>query len=76
MVETETPEGSLKNIPVVQEFPDVFLEEILGMSAPREVEFCIDLIPGATAISRAPYRRAPAELKEVKTQLDELLEKG
>ena len=42
----------------------------------REVEFYIDLIPKATPISKAPYRMAPAELKELKVQLDELLEKG
>jgi len=42
----------------------------------REVEFCINLIVGATPISKAPYRMAPAKLKELKTQLDEMLEKG
>jgi len=42
----------------------------------REVEFCIDLTPGATPISKAPYRIALAELKELKAQLEELLEKG
>jgi len=42
----------------------------------RKVKFCIDLVPGATPISRAPYRMAPIELKELKTQLDELLEKS
>jgi len=76
VVETETPEVSLRDIPLVQELPDVFLEEIPGMPPPREVEFYIDLIPGATPISKAPYRMAPTELKELKTQLDKLLEKG
>jgi len=75
-VETETPEVSLRDIPLVQELPDVFLEEIPGMPPPREVEFYIDLIPGATPISKAPYRMASTELKELKTQLDKLLEKG
>ena len=50
VVETETPVVSLRSIPVVQEFPDVFSEEILGMPPPREVEFCIDLVPGALHI--------------------------
>ena len=45
------------------------------MSPPREVEFCIDLIPGATSISKAPYRMAPVELNELKTQVNELLRK-
>ena len=42
----------------------------------REIEFAIDLVPGTTPISMAPYRMAPAELKELKLQLQELLEKG
>jgi len=54
----------------------VFLEEFPSMPPRREVEFCVDLTPGATPISKAPYRMAPAELKELKTQLDELLEEG
>jgi len=73
VMETETLEVSLRNILVVQEFFDMFSEEILGMPPPREVEY---LTPGATPISRAPHRMAPAELKESKTQLGELLEKG
>jgi len=76
VLETEAPEPLLKDIPVVQEFPDVFSEEISGMPPPREVKFCIDLMLGATPISKAPYRMAPVELKELKTQLDELLDKG
>jgi len=75
VVEAETPETSLKNILVVQEFFDVFMEEISGIPLPREVEFYIDLILGSTPISKALYRMALAELKELKTQLDELLEK-
>jgi len=75
VVETKIPEVPLRNIPIVQEFSDVFLEKILRMPPPREVEFCIDLIPRSTPISRAPYRMAPVELKELETQLDELLEK-
>ena len=76
MVETEIPKTSLKNILIVQEFLEVFPEEILGMPPPREMEFYIDLTPGSTPISRAPYRMAPTELKELRTQLDELQEKG
>jgi len=46
------------------------------MRPPRELDICIDLVPGATPISRATYRMAPTELKELKIQLDELLKKG
>ncbi|XP_021729843.1 uncharacterized protein LOC110696816 [Chenopodium quinoa] len=56
-----------KNIPVVNEFLDVFPEEIPGMPPVRDVEFTIDLVPGTGPISKAPYRMAPAEMKELKT---------
>ncbi|XP_073119680.1 uncharacterized protein [Henckelia pumila] len=66
---------SLEDIPVVQEFSDVFPEELPGLIPDREVEFEINLVPGAAPISKAPYRMAPAELKELKEQLQELLDK-
>ncbi|KAG8472758.1 hypothetical protein CXB51_034674 [Gossypium anomalum] len=55
---------------------DVFPEELSGLSPVREVEFGIDLIPGIAPISISPYRMAPAELKELKSQLQELTDKG
>jgi hypothetical protein len=60
----------------VQKFIDIFPEDFLGIPPDLEIEFCIDLIPGETPISKAPYRMAPAELKELKTQIQELLGKG
>ncbi|GKV23585.1 hypothetical protein SLEP1_g33294 [Rubroshorea leprosula] len=66
----------LEDIPVVREFPDVFSEDLLGLPPDREVEFAIDLVLGTEPVSKAPYRMAPAELKELKVQLEELLEKG
>ncbi|XP_027922937.1 uncharacterized protein LOC114180844 [Vigna unguiculata] len=62
-------------IPVVREFEDVFPEEVPGLPPRREVEFSIDLVPGAGPVSIAPYRMAPAELVELKKQIEELLEK-
>nr|GFD42663.1 putative reverse transcriptase domain-containing protein [Tanacetum cinerariifolium] len=62
--------------PIVSEFPDVFPDELPGIPPIREVEFNIELIPGAEPISKAPYRMAPVELKELKDQLQELLERG
>ncbi|GKA63672.1 hypothetical protein Tco_0763278 [Tanacetum coccineum] len=53
-----------------------FLDELLGLPPEREVEFTIELIPSAEPISKAPYRMAPVELKELKDQLQELLEHG
>nr|GEW55360.1 putative reverse transcriptase domain, aspartic peptidase domain protein [Tanacetum cinerariifolium] len=61
--------------PIVLEFPDVFPDELPGIPPVREVEFNIELIPGAEPISKAPYRMAPVELKELKDQLQELLER-
>ncbi|GJX83939.1 putative reverse transcriptase domain-containing protein [Tanacetum coccineum] len=55
---------------------DVFPEELPGIPPIRDVEFNIELIPGAEPISKAPYRMAPIELKELKDQLQELLERG
>ncbi|XP_017441063.1 uncharacterized protein LOC108346494 [Vigna angularis] len=60
---------------VVNDFPDVFPEEVPGLPPPREVEFSIDLVSGAGPISIAPYRMTPAELAELKKQIEELLEK-
>nr|GFB86689.1 putative reverse transcriptase domain-containing protein [Tanacetum cinerariifolium] len=64
---------SIHDQPIVSEFPDVFLDELPGIPPVREVEFSIELIPGAEPISKAPYRMAPIELKD---QLQELLERG
>ena len=65
----------LEDIPIVKEFPDVFPDDISGLPPDREVEFTIDLILGTEPISIPPYRMAPAELRELKAQLEELLSK-
>ena len=65
----------LEDIPIVKEFPDVFLDDISGLTSDREVEFTIDLIPGTEPISIPLYRMSPAELRELKAQLKELLSK-
>jgi hypothetical protein len=66
----------LANIPVVREFPEVFLEELFGLSPERDMEFSIELKPGTSLVSRRSYRMPPNELAELKTQLQDLLEKG
>ena len=63
-------------IPVVREFSDVFMDDIVGLPLEREVEFIIDLIQGTEPISIPPYRMAPAELRELKAQLEEFFSKG
>src|ERR1044071_3127810 len=70
------PLPDLEDIPVVRDFPDVFPEELPGMPPDRCVEFKVDLIPGTAPISRRPYKMAPHELAELKTQLDASLAKG
>ena len=65
----EADKGVVDRVPVVCEFPDVFLEELPGLPPDREIEFCIDVVPGTDPISMPPYRVAPAELKELNEQL-------
>ena len=67
---------NFENIPVIREFPNVFPEELPGVPLEREVDLFIEVVQGTTPISRAPYRMAPTELKELKSQLQELLDKG
>jgi hypothetical protein len=63
-------------VPVVNEFPDVFPEELLGMPPDRDIEFVIELKPGIAPIYKTPYRMATPELAELKEHIKELLEKG
>nr|GEV53433.1 hypothetical protein [Tanacetum cinerariifolium] len=75
--EEDKSEGKqLKDVPVVQDFPEVFLEDLPGLPPARPVEFQIDLIPRAALVDRAPYRLAPSEMKELSEQLQELSDKG
>ncbi|GJV50726.1 putative reverse transcriptase domain-containing protein [Tanacetum coccineum] len=61
---------------IVREFPKVFPEDLPGIPPTRQVEFRIDLVPGATPVARAPYRLAPSKMKELAEQLQELTDKG
>jgi hypothetical protein len=65
-----------ESISVVEDFMDVFLEELPGMPPERDVEFYIDLIPGTARIAKRPYCMAPTELAELKLQIAELHQKG
>jgi hypothetical protein len=68
---TAKPKNELKleNILVVRDYPDVFTDVYSGLPLNREVEFTIDLVPGTQPIDKAPYRMAPAELKELRSNL-------
>nr|GFC86468.1 putative reverse transcriptase domain-containing protein [Tanacetum cinerariifolium] len=74
--EDKSKERRLEDVPKVQDFPEVFPEDLSGIPPTRQVEFQIDLVPGATPVARAPYRLAPSEMKELSDQLKELAEKG
>ena len=66
----------IEDIRAIRDFSDIFPEELPGLPPNRDIEFAIDLVPGTEPISKAPYRMAPAELRELKDQLQELLDKG
>ena len=76
VVTSEDGGKELANILVIRRFSNVFSEELPRLPPDREIEFSIDLLPGTRPIVRAPYRMAPTELRELKTQLQELLDKG
>jgi hypothetical protein len=63
-------------VPVVNEFPDVFPDELPGMPPDRDIKFVIELKPGTSPIYKTPYRMATPELAELKEHIKELLEKG
>ncbi|GKB47455.1 putative reverse transcriptase domain-containing protein [Tanacetum coccineum] len=69
VMDTSLESPNIENLSVVREFADVFPDELPGLPPAREIEFGIELIPGAEPISKAPYRMAPVELKELKEQL-------
>ncbi|GJU85187.1 putative nucleotidyltransferase, ribonuclease H [Tanacetum coccineum] len=66
----------LEDILIVRNFPGVFPEDLSGLPPSRDVEFHIDLIPGAIPVAKLPYRLAPTEMQELSNQLKELQEKG
>nr|GEY03451.1 putative reverse transcriptase domain-containing protein [Tanacetum cinerariifolium] len=66
----------LEDVPIVRDFPKVFPKDLSGIPPARQVEFQIDLVPGAAPVARAPYRLASSEMKELEEQLQELSDKG
>ena len=75
-IELRDSGSRLEDIPVIREFPDVFPEDLPGIPLDKEIDFQIELAPGTEPISKAPYRMAPLELKELKIQMEELVSKG
>ncbi|GJW63763.1 putative reverse transcriptase domain-containing protein [Tanacetum coccineum] len=75
-VEDKSKKKRLEDVPIVQDFPEVFPEDLPGLPPTRQVEFQIDLVPSTAPIARAPYRLAPSEMKELLEQLKEQSDKG
>ncbi|GKF97444.1 hypothetical protein Tco_0293265, partial [Tanacetum coccineum] len=79
-IEDKSEKKRLEDVPIVQDFPEVFPEDLPGLPSTRQVEFQIYLVPGAAPgaapVARAPYRLAPFEMKELSEQLKELSDKG
>nr|GEV74664.1 hypothetical protein [Tanacetum cinerariifolium] len=65
VMKKKSDEKRLEDIPLVREFPEVFLEDLPGLPPDRQVEFQIDFIPGAALVARAPYRLALSEMQEL-----------
>ncbi|GJU25081.1 putative reverse transcriptase domain-containing protein [Tanacetum coccineum] len=67
--ENKSEEKQFEDVPIVRDFPEVFPEDLSGLPPTRQVEFQIDLMPGAAPVARAPYRLAPYEMKEFQLRL-------
>nr|GEZ91463.1 putative reverse transcriptase domain-containing protein [Tanacetum cinerariifolium] len=74
--EDKSDERRLEDVPILREFPKVFPEDLPRLPLAQQVEFQIDLVPGAAPVAWASYRLAPAKMKELSTQLQELSDKG
>ncbi|GJR55605.1 putative reverse transcriptase domain-containing protein [Tanacetum coccineum] len=70
----KSEEKRLKDVPIVREFPEVFLEDFPGLPPARQVKFQIDLVPSVAPVARAPYRLATAEMQELSTQINDLFD--
>ncbi|GJX80534.1 putative reverse transcriptase domain-containing protein [Tanacetum coccineum] len=75
LMNAKVDEPKLSDISVVRDFVDVFPEDLLGLPPQRQVEFRIDLVPGATPVAKSPYRLAPSKMQELSGQLQELQDK-
>ncbi|GJS33225.1 hypothetical protein Tco_0531607 [Tanacetum coccineum] len=73
-IEDKLEKKRLEDVPIVQDFPEVFPEDLPGLPPTRQVEFQIDLVPGAAPVARAPYRLAPSNKKEHEEHLKMILE--
>ncbi|XP_071686768.1 uncharacterized protein [Rutidosis leptorrhynchoides] len=76
VIDAKKEKKSVSDIPIVSEFPEVFPDEFPGLPPVREVEYKIELLPGSTPVAKAPYRLAPFEIRDMMSQIQELLDRG
>ncbi|KAD3639980.1 hypothetical protein E3N88_29203 [Mikania micrantha] len=76
VVEKKPEKQTVADVPIIRDYPEVFPEDLPGLPPVRQVEFRIDLVPGANPVAKSPYRLAPSEMQELSSQLQELLDKG
>nr|GEV69098.1 putative reverse transcriptase domain-containing protein [Tanacetum cinerariifolium] len=76
LMSTKASDKKQEEIVVVRDFPEVFSDDLSGLPPSQEIEFRIELIPGATPVAKSPYRLAPSELEELSGQLKEFQDKG
>ncbi|GKF13150.1 hypothetical protein Tco_0051076, partial [Tanacetum coccineum] len=76
LMNVKVDEPKVGDISVVLDFIDVFPEDLSGLPPHRQIEFRIDLIPGATPVAKSPYRLALSKMQELSGQLQELQDKG
>nr|GEW47139.1 putative reverse transcriptase domain-containing protein [Tanacetum cinerariifolium] len=76
LMNVKVEEPRISDIPVVRDFTDVFLKDLSRLPPQRQVEFCIDLVPGVTPVAKYPYRLSPSKMQELSVQLQELQDKG
>ncbi|GJT35293.1 putative reverse transcriptase domain-containing protein [Tanacetum coccineum] len=76
LVSAKVKEQKLKDIAVVRKFSEVFPDDLSGLPPLREIEFWIELTPGAIPVVKSPYRLAPSEMEDLSSQLKELQDKG
>ncbi|XP_076907431.1 uncharacterized protein LOC143563875 [Bidens hawaiensis] len=75
VMDKDKDKKKIQYIPIVRDFPDVFPDDVVGLPPVRQVEFRIDLVPGANPVAKAPYCLAPSEMQKISSQLQELSDK-
>ncbi|GJS96454.1 putative reverse transcriptase domain-containing protein [Tanacetum coccineum] len=76
LMKVKADDLKLEDIAIVQTFSEALPDDLSGLPPSREVEFCIDLIPGAMSVAKSPYLLAPTEMEELSNQLKKLIDKG